>query len=421
MGRLNEVADLYGRCARAAWDGGDTPRGLALGQEGLAVVEGTPDSSGYAHLLHETARAYLFNGILDEAEPLCQRALNMAQEVGALSVQVEALTTLSLLPSYPIDDTISMLKEAVSLAKSAGLLKEVERASFNLGTHSYWFKGNFKEAVRHINYAIKTARSRGDLALELFYYTGSINPEIVQGNIASAKRSLERPSKLLEMVVEPGSGALSYYWCEAMFYRACGDIAPAIKLLGEMVERARTSGDLQMLQIIINDLGEILVTETRFEEAAAILNEGIDLGDKGLIAGDVKTLCLMSLVLVNSGDEERAHAKYREAEVKTQANGYRFADRIWVPWTMAHLSVAKRNWPDAWTAFEEAVEVVTSYKANWYRAKWQLEWAQAHLQRGETRDRERAKELLQSARSEFEAMGVGTYVEQATKLLENLA
>ena len=104
-----------------------------------------------------------------------------------------------------------------------------------------------------------------------------------------------------------------------------------------------------------------------------------------------------------------------------EASGHKVDDIQWVPWSRAHLSVVEKEWTKAWTAFEEAVEVVTSYKANWYRAKWQLEWAEAHLQRGEMKDRDRARELLQDARAEFEAMGVSVHVEQATKLLENLA
>jgi tetratricopeptide (TPR) repeat protein len=421
MGRMNDVAELYGRSARAAWDGGDTPRGLALGKEGLELVAGASTSRGYAHLLHETARAYLFNGLLDEAEPLCRQAMKMAKEVGALDVQVQALTTMSLLPAYSVDDSILMLKEAVSLAESAGLLREAERAVNNQGIYQFWGRGDFAEAIKQAKHARKIAHTRGDLASELLSSIGPINAEIHLGNLSSAKRSLEKAFTLLEMVAEPGTGAFGYYWVEAMLERAYGDVNHAIMLLGELADGARTSGDLQMLQIALNDLGEYLVTEDRFEEAAAIIEEAVELGDKGLVGGDVKTHCLKALVFIKTGDEELAHIHYQEAERKNEANGYRFADRIWLPWTLAHLSVAQGQWTKAWTAFEEAVEVVTSYKAHWYRAKWQLEWAEALLQRGQKDDKERAMKLLQETQTAFEAMGAGAYVEQSVKLIDLLS
>jgi tetratricopeptide (TPR) repeat protein len=420
LGRLNDIADLYGRSARAAWDGGDTPRGLALGQEGLAVVKGSPDSPGYAHLLHETARAYLFNGILEEVKLLCRKSMEMAEAVGALDVQVEVLTTLSLLPSFSVDESISMLREAVALADSAGLLKETERASYNLGIHYYWVKGDFAEAVKNVERAREVARSRGDLATQLFFSTGLISAEVLQGNLTLAQKLLDNAYALLEMVLEPGSAGLGYFWADASLRRAYGDTSSAIKVLGEMVEGARASGDLQMLQMGINDLAEILVTEGRQGEAAVILDEAIELGGRGFIAGDVKTLCLKALVVVNTGNEEMAHAQYKAAERKNIANGYRYTDRIWVPWALAHLSVAQGQWTKAWNAFEEAVEVVTSYNAHWYRAKWQLDWAEALVRHGDDGDMDKARELLEESRAAFSEMGASVYVEQAAELIELL-
>jgi predicted ATPase len=55
---LDGVARLYARSARAAWDLGDMPRGLALCREGMAAVAGAPESADQADLLHETCLLY---------------------------------------------------------------------------------------------------------------------------------------------------------------------------------------------------------------------------------------------------------------------------------------------------------------------------------------------------------------------------
>ena len=49
------------------------------------------------------------------------------------------------------------------------------------------------------------------------------------------------------------------------------------------------------------------------------------------------------------------------------------------------------------------------------------EWAEAHLSRGEPEDRERARELLDQARAEFEGMGSPGYVEKIDAQLKALA
>ncbi len=102
---LDGIARLYARSARAAWELGDTPRGLALCREGMAAVAGAPESPDQADLLHETARACHFNGVPDEAASLCRQALEMAERLGAVRVQAEALTTLGLLPNVPYEES----------------------------------------------------------------------------------------------------------------------------------------------------------------------------------------------------------------------------------------------------------------------------------------------------------------------------
>jgi len=67
----------------------------------------------------------------------------------------------------------------------------------------------------------------------------------------------------------------------------------------------------------------------------------------------------------------------------------------------------------AWAAFQAAVDGFARAGLRWYRARTLREWGEAHLARGEPADRERARELLHEAVTEFEAMGIPYYAEQA--------
>ncbi|GAH16910.1 unnamed protein product, partial [marine sediment metagenome] len=126
-----DVARLYARSARAAWEGGNTPQSLILCQEGLEVVADAPHSPGLALLVHEAARAYLFNGLVDEARPLCQQALEMAEQLGIVDVQADALATMGLLPDQHLESSLQALTRAVEIAESAELLSHAARAHTN--------------------------------------------------------------------------------------------------------------------------------------------------------------------------------------------------------------------------------------------------------------------------------------------------
>jgi hypothetical protein len=78
------------------------------------------------------------------------------------------------------------------------------------------------------------------------------------------------------------------------------------------------------------------------------------------------------------------------------------------------------RWPEALAAFEAGVDALGRRKLRWHRARTLIDWAEAHLARGEPRDHERALELLREAEAEFEAMGAHGYVERVKGRLEEL-
>jgi len=171
---------LYARSARAAWYAGDTPHGLAICREGMALAGGppddreqscgtrAPDSSGLAGLIHETARACYFNGLQPEAEPLCRQALEMAERLGVVRVQAEALTTLGLLAKQSTEEALAAFSRAVELAEAAGLLAEASRAHHNMATVLVEKQGQLAAARYHFGRAAELSRQTGAVAEELF-------------------------------------------------------------------------------------------------------------------------------------------------------------------------------------------------------------------------------------------------------------
>ena len=92
----------------------------------------------------------------------------------------------------------------------------------------------------------------------------------------------------------------------------------------------------------------------------------------------------------------------------------------WLSWFGAHLAMVEGQWPQALASFEVTADTMGRRKWRWNRARTLLEWAEAHLARGEPGDCKRAGELLREAEAEFEAMGAPIYVERIRGQLREL-
>jgi hypothetical protein len=86
----------------------------------------------------------------------------------------------------------------------------------------------------------------------------------------------------------------------------------------------------------------------------------------------------------------------------------------------ALVSAAERHWAEALAAHEAAFEIFARYVLPFHWARFRLEWAEAHLARGESGDRERAGELLREAHAAFEKKGSQAYARVAQRRLDEL-
>jgi hypothetical protein len=205
-----------------------------------------------------------------------------------------------------------------------------------------------------------------------------------------------------------------------MFRRCQGELKEAIKGLRSLRTEARTAGDLQWLRFINLELSNVCIWEEVWEEEEvdAILQEILDLGEWG-VRTLVPTLCLLSVQ--RARQEEPGAARHLLTQAHEQAAEQpSILGESHLSWAEAHLALAEGRWPEALVAFETAVDTLDRRNLRWDRARTLIEWAEAHLARGESGDRERAGELLREAEAEFEAMGVPFYADQVKTRLEAL-
>ncbi|MFX1412175.1 MAG: SpoIIE family protein phosphatase, partial [Promethearchaeota archaeon] len=425
------VARLYARSARAAWSGGDTPESLRLCQEGMAALASAPASPGLALLLHETARAYLFNGLPGEARPLCQQALEMAEHLGIVEVQAEALATLGLLSDQPPEVALAVLTQALELAESAGLLSQAARAHVNLASLLSTTLPDFRAAHGHYQRAAELHRLRGNTAGELFARGGMTSVSLLLGDFEEAEATLPMLRQLLDQVADPGPAVFHIRDIEALLLRYQGELAMAARLLRALQTEERHRGNLQNLIDVNNQLAEVLlepyvlsgsvevdddshparqgweVAEAALEEAEAALVEAIAICDRWS-TGRVWPRCLLSMVRTCQGRFEDAHRLLAEAREVVNSPPTAF-DEVRLSLAEARLTAAEERWPEALAAFEAAAGIYARLGLRWWRARMLQEWAEVHFSRREPTDLERAQVLFREALATFEELGISRY------------
>jgi serine phosphatase RsbU (regulator of sigma subunit)/class 3 adenylate cyclase len=432
LGDSDGVARLYARSARAFWDAGDTPSGLRLCQEGLEAVTprlrgDAPAGSGLALLLHEAARAHLFNGLPAAARQLCQQALEMAERLGDITVQAEALATLGLLPDQPPDAALAALSKAAELAESADLLSQAARAHVNLAALKATAMPDFAAARDHYRRAAELQRLRGNTAGELLGLGGMAGVLLESGNFEEVEATLPTMRQLLSELANPGPAAFHVRISEALLRRYRGELAEAAQLLQALQTEERQRGNLQNLVDVDVHLAEIVLASHvlpdqarvgEWADAEAALAEAIEICDRWSACG-IRPRCLLSMVY--TGQEQFCEARRLLSDVQERVDPQPIAlDEGWPSLAEARLAAAEARWPEALALFETVARFYARLGMRWQRARVLLEWAEAHSSRREPTDLEQARTLLQEASSLFAGMGISFYTNLAKDRLQAL-
>jgi tetratricopeptide (TPR) repeat protein len=431
LGDLDGVAQLYARSARAAWYADDTPGSLTLCMEGLDAVAGAPESPGLARLMHEAARAYLFNGQTNQAVPLCRQALEMAERLDAVDVEADALTTLGILPDQPAEEILAGLKRAVALAEGAGLLQIATRAHHNLGVMTGTLLGDLRAARECYVRATELAHRRGVVSEEIFSQISVMGHSLTLGELAAAEADLVEVEELTKTLPDPETVSTELHSIRAGLMWSKGKWVESLQLHRVARDEGRQRGNLQLLVNSSKQLAELLlevdrigalesweITDSPLEEAEAALVEALEMPGLGF-ADQVGTRCELSALRARQGRLEEAHRLMAEAEAEASSQPSAWHE-LSLRYAEAELALAKGQWAEALGGAEAIASLQAKQGAHWQWARTLVQWGVIHVQRGEPADLQRAQALLREARSAFEEMGATGYVGLCNKHLGSL-
>lgn len=422
----DNVARLYARLGRAAWYANDAPRGLTVCLEGLETVrELAPDSqetAGMASLLHETARAYRFNNKFDEALPLCEQSLAMAQRLQLADVQAEALATLGILPNRPPEARRESLSQAVEIAEKAGLLATAARAHLNMSGF-LGEAGELSAALQHARQARGLAHHMGILSWEHTFAGTIVELCLETGDLAGAEQTLTELRQLESSLPDPAPAALVTDILQANLYRTRGDQDKAFSQYQQNIEEARRLADTKMIAAIHVNQAEILIEKGNYAAAEPVLQAAAKEHVAEVPIERLGIIMLMCFVHIGLGEMDQARQKIEECRSIMEAEEgpnlpLRYqAMRAWVE---ARLAVAEKRWEEAFKQFEIFNDDLDRMGMRYHQAKMREEWADALALRNESGDIPRAREKLREAISLFEKMQATQYVTRLRGKLRKL-
>ena len=131
--RSGEMQRLIGRMY---WEGADRKLALQHYHQALAILEGGPETPELARAISSISQMHMIAPDDDQAIVWGQRALQMAERLGAEDVVVHAMNNIgsSYAQKGDFDKGITILQESLQRSLAANLTADACRAYYNLGT-----------------------------------------------------------------------------------------------------------------------------------------------------------------------------------------------------------------------------------------------------------------------------------------------
>lgn len=420
LGNVNGVARLYAYSARAAWQGGDTPHGLALCHEGIdAIGDNAPESADVALLIHETARAHYFNGNPESAQTWCRRALDMAERLDVVPVLADALATWGVLPHQPPEQALAALTKATQLASSSrGSITIAIRAYHNLGVMTMDVMGDMHLARGHFEKAVELAQTLGSARQELYSLINVGHAYLRLGAMQELRALLPRVDELVKRIPDPDAVQLEVQGLRIFLLWIADETEQALTKAEAFLQDAARQGDLQMR---IN--AGLTIAQLHFDRhwngesadlqrALDVLMETADLCQRSGIGSGTHVLAEISRVNAELGQIEDAKAWLQQAE-DAVGKAPAYWEEVQLVTANSAIAAAEGRWSEAFSAIETAAAIWAQRDLRWTWANIVLRWANLHRKRGQSADLQQALSLYRQVQAAFREMDAPRQLRQA--------
>jgi serine phosphatase RsbU (regulator of sigma subunit) len=425
LGDNDGVARLYARLARVEWYAGHRPDSLRICLHGLELLKDAPDSLGKATLIHETARAYYFNGNSDKALPLCRKALALAEQLGAVYEQADALATLGILAGIEPEESLAALRKAVELAEANGLLNVALRAHINLGTMTRTWLGDNETALQHFRRSAEIGKMRGVATEELLGSSSYISCLFTPGRLKEIESELPGLEALVKQIPNPEPMMITVRFIKAVLISYKGDWDNGISILWQCLEEYRELQNQESMINMLDELSWLILEKNRWGEPAdldtveTLLQEALQMVEQDNSNERLWVYPRLAILRARQGRLDEAQ-EWLEKSRQGMASRHSVWDDRLIGEGEVEVAIAQQKWTEAIQAIEKIVRMEQRLGFRVPAAQSLVVWADLLIKRGNADDQEDAQTYLRQAMAEFNEMGIGHYPDIIQRLLKQI-
>jgi DNA-binding CsgD family transcriptional regulator len=199
-------ARLLERLGRYRWEAGDPGAAAEAGERAVRLLDGQPPSRLQARVLAAQATWRMLLGEVDQAAALTERAVIVAQQVGATAEHAHGLATRGVIQAQrgDLEGGLTALRASAALARQSGSAEDVLRAA---NSHMYLLctAGRFADALEAARDGRRAARS-----LDAPVTLTAVLDNNTAAVLVATGRWAEADELLAELVGEPVAHVTSY-------------------------------------------------------------------------------------------------------------------------------------------------------------------------------------------------------------------
>lgn len=413
LGDADKVARTYAFISSAARFLGDVEAGIALGEEGLALLKDQPTTLGMVALLRETGNSCTMRGWSDKAGSYFNLALEGADKLENDEEKAETLIRLAFELCFKQGERLEgqqMLQRALELAESSGLMVTAELAHTYMAEF-YFNSGDIPLAMHHTNKAIQLSRELGLAHWELFDLNLTALYHFVLGDTLEFEKIMERCRYLVKVTEPSGPAMLDFHINEAFDCFKTREMARGFVILRETYQLALQAQNMNRLENVVQALSEFLIQEGEWKEAEQILAEALRIVEE---EDSFLFSCYLTRVYSLQGKLSDARAMLEKALVHA-GKDISPLNQFYLIFTKAVLACKEQRWGEGLRYFDEAHAMVSRGGMRLFEVLILRNQAEALIDRGESGDKALACGILERTKSLYQEMSLPAWV----KLIEN--
>jgi predicted ATPase len=416
LGKNDYAANIYSNLGLWYWiEGGDTKACIETCMKGLEVLKGMPMTYQESSICQSLARVHALTGSPSESLKWVDRAIVIAEKLGAKDILAQAYQTRSICtPIERKDDGIRDLDTALRFALESHNDDAACRAYLNLGTMLCEIKGDYRKGqelyqkgidfARKVGFVSYQATLEGDNLYDCLFPLGEWGEAERLGNKYLVERKDFGERYLLSSKV-----------CLASIALARGNFDRVRLLVDQILPEAERVGWHEFIASGRHLAGQLALEEGRVEEAKQDFQAGLnELKDAhaSLQPLRIEMSCLLADVFLRRKDPEAAKMVLAEASM--------LSDALKEEWAESFVLAEEARIAEFEGRYEDAERVLQECAARWRKVHrpYVLALSLANISRVQKKLKRKEQEVKQS---EQEASAIFAQLGITKSISESLA